>query len=412
MNNIQSKYIDRNGYSLDTEFHQFMEQSVIPATRLRSDDFWSVFTAALDVATSNHTSTCTDGHCVSPNDIQKAELEIPLGDASLSMKAINSRWGSLYDALYTENVIPHTAGLKPVNGINMARRDRVVSCTKDFLDKTFPLTEGSHRDAVSYMVYFQNLLVILADGSTTGLKKPRQFVGKNGPTNEPESILLKHTGMHAEIIFDRNGKIGKHDLANIDDIQLEAANHTLFKFTADSIREKCTTYKNWFDLVNSDLSEKTFTDKDGEVFVVNQNNWSIKLADYTKPCLLVLDQHGTPVSEAIVDALTAALIYSNGRQGIAHLNMYIANGTAGISDALLTELGTLLALSRNAVCPVPTSNERKPAIQVLTESADSLPSFVAAQQLAQLPTPQTMVISALESHGYSTGASQLDTQPR
>ena len=401
----QANYTRQNGYSISTEFHQFMNDSVIPSTKLGTEEFWTVFTTALDTANNNPGSQCT--HTCGNNQIQKAELEVSLGDTSLTMNAINSRWGSLYDALYTESLIPHTAGLKPGNGANVARRDRVINCAKDFLDKTFPLTEGSHRDAVSYMVYFQNLLVILADGSTTGLQKPRQFVGKNGPTNEPESILLKHSGMHAEIIFDHNGKVGEHDLANIDDIQLEAASHTLFKFTAGSVAEKCAGYQNWFDLLQGNLPEKTFSDKDGEMFVVNQNNWSIKLSDNTNACQLVLDQHGEPVSEALVDALTAALIYSNGQHGMAHLNMYIPNGTIGISDSLIAELGTMLAVSRKAACALPVTSKVDTPIKVLAASADSLAQTIEAPDLAYFPTPQTAVIGALESHGYDVRASYI-----
>ncbi len=405
MANQQKAYTKQNGYSVNTEFHQFITESVIPSTNLDTEAFWTAFTTALDTADSDPTSECTNT-CGS-NRIHNAELEVSLGNASLTMNAINSRWGSLYDALYTESLIPHTAGLKPGNGTNVARRDRVVNCAKDFLDKTFPLTEGSHRDAVSYMVYFQNLLVILADGSTTGLQKPRQFVGKNGPTNEPESILLKHSGMHAEIIFDHNGKVGEHDLANIDDIQLEAASHMLFKFTAGSVTEKCETYQNWLELVKGDLHEKTFSAKDGEMFAVNQNNWSIKLSDNDNACQLVLNQNGEPVSEAIVDALTAALIYSNDQQGVAQLNMYIPNGATGISDSLIAELGTLLAVSRKAACAMPVASKNNAPIKVLAASADSLARSIEAPDLTYFPTPETAVIGALESHGFDVRASYI-----
>lgn len=391
MANTQPLLINQNGYSLNREFHQFMESAVIPATKLSSVEFWTLFTSSLDTATANAKTECTS---CSSNDIQKAEFEVSLGDATLTMNTIHSRWGSFYDELYS-------------NGTTSGKTESVIQCAKGFMDKTFPLREGSHCDAVSYMVYFQNLLVILADGTTTGLKKPRQFVGKNGPTNEPESILLRHAGMHAEIIFDRNGKTGAHDLANIDDIQLEAANHLLFNFEAASVSDKCKNYKNWFQLVNSDLSGKTFTAKDGEVFVANQDNWSIKLSDNANLCQLVFDQTGAPVSEATVDALIAALIYSNGRQGIAHLNMFIPKGASWVSDSLLSELKTLLARSRDGVCPVHGAEEPVAPIKVLTGTAVNVAPDVAAQKFAQSPTPHTAVMGALEGHGFELNNNQL-----
>lgn len=129
---------------------------------------------------------------------------------------------SLYDSLYHDDLIPHTAGLKPGSRINPARQDRVVRFGREYLDTAFPLKDGSHRDAVSYMVYFQNLLVILADGSTTGLQMPKQYQGKDGPADAPDSIYLSDNDLKVEISFDQCGSKGAIDLASIEDIQIVA----------------------------------------------------------------------------------------------------------------------------------------------------------------------------------------------
>lgn len=176
MTDTAENYTDSNSH----DFRQFVENQVVA-----SDP-----SVAVDSNLMNTISTVSDG----------------------------THWNSLYETLYHDGFIPHTTGLKPGAQLNRARLDRVAQCSKDFLDKNYPLREGSHREAVSYMVYFQNLLVILADGSTTGLQHPKQFVGKNGPTNEPESIMLDHDGMLIEIQFNANGKYGEHDLANIEDV--------------------------------------------------------------------------------------------------------------------------------------------------------------------------------------------------
>lgn len=68
-----------------------------------------------------------------------------------------------------------------------------------FLDHSFPLAEGSHASAKAYLVYFDHLLVIQADGSTTGLSSPSQFVEAGGNEESPQSILLQSNGLQVEI---------------------------------------------------------------------------------------------------------------------------------------------------------------------------------------------------------------------
>ena len=69
----------------------------------------------------------------------------------------------------------------------------------NLLDHSFPLVQGSHRTASTYLVYFDHLLVIQADGSTTGLSNPSQFVEAEGDGEAPESILLDNHGLQVEI---------------------------------------------------------------------------------------------------------------------------------------------------------------------------------------------------------------------
>lgn len=69
----------------------------------------------------------------------------------------------------------------------------------DFLDHSFPLTEGSHRTVTSYLSYFDHLLAIQSDGTTTGLVKPSQFVEASGIEDAPCCIRLEHNGLQVEI---------------------------------------------------------------------------------------------------------------------------------------------------------------------------------------------------------------------
>jgi len=69
----------------------------------------------------------------------------------------------------------------------------------DLLDHSFPLAHGSHSTASAYLVYFDHLLVIQSDGSTTGLSSPSQFVEAGGNEEAPQSILLENHGLQVEI---------------------------------------------------------------------------------------------------------------------------------------------------------------------------------------------------------------------
>ena len=392
-------YLDHNGFLIAREFHRFMEQSVITSTSLSAEDFWQAFYELLTRSETDKTE-CTQAGPL----CEQSMTEIPVSQCNQTANVATS-WGSLYQALYTDNAIPHSAGLKPGTSINAARRDRVIHCAKDFLDKTYPLTEGSHRDALSYMVYFQNLLVILADGSTTGLQNPNQYAGKNGPRDKPDSILLEHNGIHTEILFDCNGHTGCKDLAAIDDIQLESAIPTLFNLNADTVSQKCSTYDNWMQIVKR--RGKTFSNRLGENVSIDCNNWAITTSANDNPIdshsnALVLDQQGYRVPEAIIDVLTAAVINSAFSKGSNQLNVVALQPDENISDCFIAGLQQMLALTAGIqrAEPVPAPGETR--IKVFAASADNPAQTKnrSIPEVSQLRSPATEVLSTMRSHGY------------
>src|SRR5699024_11258300 len=101
--------------------------------------------------------------------------------------------------------------------------DKVILYAKIFLDEHLPLKTASHQDAASYTIDDGKLVVILQNGKTTGLKNAVQFAGYQGPSDEPETILLRNNGLHVEIQIDREDAIGKTDPAGVEDIFLESA---------------------------------------------------------------------------------------------------------------------------------------------------------------------------------------------
>jgi malate synthase len=257
------------------------------------------------------------------------QLVVPVKNARFALNAANARWGSLYDALYASDVIAQTPGLKICNKHNTARGNHVIQKAKDFLDQTFPLDSGSHHDVTSYLVYYQHLLAMFPDGSTQGLKDPCQFVALSGHKSEPTDIVLKNNGLHVVIEIDRSGSNGEHDLAGIQDIQIEAALTTIMDFedsvAAVDVEDKLAVYQNWLGLVQGNLTEQVtkngetftrslnhdrhYTCKDGENY--NLAGTSLMMARNVGLLMtseLMHDRDQNPVPEGIIDTVVTALI--------------------------------------------------------------------------------------------------------
>ncbi len=187
------------------------------------------------------------------------QLVVPVKNARFALNAANARWGSLYDALYGTDAIPEDNGAEKGPGYNPVRGQRVIAFGRKLLDDSVPLSTGSHASAVAYRISDAELLVELADGSTSKLADASAFAGYQGEASAPSAILLKHNGLHIELQIDRQHNIGADDAAGIKDIVLEAAITTIMdcedSVAAVDAEDKAEVYRNWFGLMTGSLSD-------------------------------------------------------------------------------------------------------------------------------------------------------------
>ena len=380
-----TEYITVGDIQVAKVLHDFVNDEALPGTGVDPDAFWKGASAIFtDLAPRNRElldtrdrlqASIDEWHRSHPGEIDAAEyrefleglgylspapesvsatttnvddeiatvagpqLVVPILNARFALNASNARWGSLYDALYGTDAISEEAGAEKGTSYNKVRGDKVIAWARDFLDKAAPLAEGSHVGTTGYAVVDGALQVTLADGSTTGLADPAQFVGYRGEPSAPTDVLLRNHGLHVDIQIDPESPVGSTDGAGVKDVVLESAVSTIMDFE-DSVAavdadDKVLGYRNWLGLNRGDLSEelnkggKTFTrvlnddpvyttpDGRGELRLHGRSMLFVRNVGHLMTTPAVLDLEGNELPEGILDALVTSI---GGMHGIAEGN--------------------------------------------------------------------------------------------
>ena len=398
--------IDKNGLLVASELVRFIEEQALPGTGIEPDTFWTgtaaifqrftpenrellttrdrlqtqidywhktrrgepfeqpVYQAFLreigyllpEPAPFSVSTTMVDAelaHMAGP------QLVVPVLNARFLLNAANARWGSLYDALYGTDAIP---GSPSGAGYDPERGAQVIAWAKQFLDRAVPLSSGSWQD-------WQGEDPILAD--------PAQLAGRAGA-----NLLLRHHGLHIELVIDPDHPIGRDDPAGLADVRLESALTTIVDFedsvAAVDVEDKVAAYRNWLGLMRGDLEDtfekngrtitrrlnpdRSFTAPDGSSFTLpGRSLLLVRNVGHlmTTPAIELSD--GSEAPEGILDGIVTSLIalhdltrsgeLTNSRAGSVYIVKPKMHGPeeAAFTNRLFDAIEDMLGLARHTL---------------------------------------------------------------
>jgi len=308
-------------------------------------------------------------------DVAGPQLVVPVTNARYALNAANARWGSLYDALYGTDALGSPSPGGPYDPVRGAE---VIAWVRRFLDDVVPLAAGSHSEATGYTVAAGALSVSVA-GSTTSLADPTVFAGYIGSPQQPSALLLKHHGLHIELLIDRSHQVGQQDRAGVSDVILESA-VTAIMDCEDSVAtvdadDKVGAYRNWLGLLKGDLTaelspgktrrlhtDREFTAPDGSPLVVpGRALMLVRNVGHLMTTNAVLDAEGNEIPEGLLDAMVTVLAAThdlgrgpnamNSRRGSVYVVKPKMHGPAEVAfaDEMFAHAEAVLGLPRGTV---------------------------------------------------------------
>jgi len=300
---MKEKYIKVKNLSISEKLLNFVNNELLPNTKLKKENFWNGFDKTVhELATKNkellekrdelqnkidewhkkHKGNKFNikeyanflkkiGYLKKPgqdfkiktknvdSEIAKIcgpQLVVPISNARYALNAANARWVSLYDSLYGTDVIPETKGALRGKTYNPLRGERVIYYVRNFLDKFVPLKDKSWKDLKKIPKVNNNKLDL-------NLKNPKQFVGYKKKSKLLSSLLFVNNNLHIDILFDQDGTLevnnpdGNQDIIEIHDVFLESAISTICdhedSVAAVDAQDKVIGYRNWLGMMKGNL---------------------------------------------------------------------------------------------------------------------------------------------------------------
>ena len=368
-----STYTERAGLKVDTELCRFIENEVADNIVVDLEQFWSGYAHLVEdlgpenkrllgvrnrmqeqiddwfrqrrgrsyEAADHKAFLCAIGYIVKDEaplaietenvdseigSIAGPQLVVPVMNARFALNAANARWGSLYDAFYGTDALPQSGDLAPGNGYNRIRGAEVISRSKAFLNRALPLAGAAHADVLEYKINGGALEMHTVCGSVA-LCDPSAYLG-HAYRGGALVLLLRHNGLHIELVVDRSRPAGQQNPAGLADVILESALTTI-QDCEDSVaavdaQDKIAVYRNWLGLMRGDLEERFLKgDREvvrslapdriyqaaqgGEIVVPGRSLMLVRNVGHLMTTDAVLDPDGNETPEGFLDAMITVM---------------------------------------------------------------------------------------------------------
>jgi malate synthase len=438
-----TKYVEKGNLKIASVLYDFLNYEVLPGSKLDQESFWTNFESLIDELSPQNRALLdrreefqqklNDWHLENKSeydfdkykaflqeigyleptpeefkvstenvDVEVAfqggpQLVVPINNPRYAINAANARWGSLYDALYGTDAISEEGGSHLGGGYNPVRGAKVIAYGKDFLDNAVPLSNGSHKEAVKYIIVDNKLTVTLENGESVGLKDASKLVGYQGETTELTAILFKNNRLHIEIQIDRNHLIGSSDAAGVKDIILESAVTTIMdcedSVAAVDAEDKVGVYRSWLGLIKGDISatftkgvkevvrtlnsDRVYESVDGgQITLSGRSLMFIRNVGHLMTNNAILDKDDNEVPEGIMDSVITSLIakhdiignskYRNSAKGSVYIVKPKMHGPQEVAFAntLFSRIEDVIGLERYTLKIGVMDEERRTSINL------------------------------------------------
>jgi len=329
-------------------------------------------------------------------EIPAPQLVVPLDNARYVLNAVNARWRSLYDALYSTDVVPESDGCGRIKKYNPIRGDKVITIARKFLDRHFPFERESHRHVIHYCIENNEVVGKMGDGSHSSLLKPQQFIGYAGDPANPDTILLRHHDLHVEICLGEGYFIGRKDHAKIYDIHIEAAVTSIMD-CEDSVssvdtEDKIVVYRHWLGVMKGSLvrtivkddetiervmePDRIYTGPHGEQVVMHGRSLMLVRNAGSHLQTDAVLYEGNPIPETMLDAMVTSLcakhdlngngLYRNSRKGSVYIVKPKMHGPDEVAhaDELFCRVEDALDMPRNTLKIGIMDEERRTSVNL------------------------------------------------